>query len=59
MVKYLQHTTKLGQFKRSSQSREGSNIYALWSAKDNTVAVLVRLRSRIAHVLFADNAMLT
>ncbi|KAG0587383.1 hypothetical protein KC19_2G160700 [Ceratodon purpureus] len=35
-----QHSTKLGQYKRSLESREGSNIYALWGAKDNTVAVL-------------------
>ncbi|XP_024394918.1 uncharacterized protein [Physcomitrium patens] len=35
-----QHTTKLGQFKRSLISREGSNVCAIWSAKDNTVAVL-------------------
>lgn len=39
----MQHTTKLGQYKRSLQSREGSNVYALWNAKDNIVAVLVRL----------------
>ena len=42
--KNVQHTSKLGQYKRSLESREGSNIYALWGAKDNTVAVLVRLR---------------
>uniref|UniRef100_A0A7I4D4R9 RIC1 C-terminal alpha solenoid region domain-containing protein n=1 Tax=Physcomitrium patens TaxID=3218 RepID=A0A7I4D4R9_PHYPA len=35
-----QHTTKLGQFKRELQSREGANIHALWSEKGNTVAVL-------------------
>lgn len=35
-----QHTTKLGHFKRELHSREGSNIYALWSGKDKAVAVL-------------------
>ena len=41
---HLQHTTKLGHFKRDFPSREGSNIYALWSEKDKTVAVLVRIK---------------